>query len=340
MTPSDVAEVAAALDDERVYRYIGGLLPRSEIERRLLGALRGPPADAPGEIWLNFVVRDAASRAVLGRLEATLHDGIAEVAYLYAPSHWGRGLATAGLHWLHGELRARGVAETWAATLPGNVASAALLERCGYRLVPAEGRPLLHSYDDGDLVFTATNLGRRALERLGPEGGPRLRAIRLRALADAPDAFGSTLADAEGRSPEDWAAQVAQLPTFVWSEGGADLGMVRAAPRDGDPAAAYLISMWVAPEARGRGVGAALVAEVVAWARGRGLRRVLLDVGAHNAAARRLYERLGFAATGATGSLPSPRDHVREVEMALELAGPDGADEGADPAGDGARGRP
>jgi RimJ/RimL family protein N-acetyltransferase len=156
MTPDDVVEVAAALDDERVYRFIGGLLPRSEIERRLLGALRGPPADAPGEIWLNFVVRDAAGGGVLGRLEATLHDGIAEVAYLYAPSHWGRGLATAGLRWLHGDLRARGVAETWAATLPENAASAALLERCGYRRVPVEQRPLLHSYDDGDLVFTAT----------------------------------------------------------------------------------------------------------------------------------------------------------------------------------------
>ncbi|MDZ7801100.1 MAG: GNAT family N-acetyltransferase [Trueperaceae bacterium] len=149
--------------------------------------------------------------------------------------------------------------------------------------------------------------------------GRRLRAIRLRALADAPDAFATTLDEAETRDPEDWEEQLASLPTFVWREGDADLGMIRSAPHDLDPDAGYLISMWVAPEARGRGVGAALVRFVLAWARGRGLRRLLLDVGTHNAPARRLYERHGFVATGATGSLPPPRTHVREHEMAIDL---------------------
>jgi len=165
------------------------------------------------------------------------------------------------------------------------------------------------------------------IERLRPGDGERLRAIRLRALADAPDAFGSTLAESELRSPEDWEAQVAALPTFVWRDGSTDLGMIRGAPHDGDPAAGYLISLWVAPEARGSGVGAALVGEVVAWARGRGLRRLVLDVGEHNVAARRLYERHGFAATGATGALPPPRAHVREIEMAIELRGAKGVPE-------------
>jgi len=159
------------------------------------------------------------------------------------------------------------------------------------------------------------------IERLRPGDGARLRAIRLRALADAPEAFGSTLAESELRPPEDWEAQVVALPTFVWRDGDADVGMIRGAPHDGDPAAGYLISLWVAPEARGRGVGAALVGEVVAWARGSGLQRLNLDVGAHNAAARRLYERQGFVATGAVGALPSPRAHVREIEMAIELPG-------------------
>jgi acetyl esterase/lipase/GNAT superfamily N-acetyltransferase len=159
------------------------------------------------------------------------------------------------------------------------------------------------------------------IERLRKGEGPRLRAIRLRALADAPDAFGSTLADAERRTPEDWEAQIEALPTFVWYEADTDLGMVRGAPHDADPEAGYLISMWVAPEARGRGIGAALVREVLAWARGRGLRRLLLDVGAHNGAARRLYERLGFTATGASGALPPPREQVREIHMAIEVAG-------------------
>jgi ribosomal protein S18 acetylase RimI-like enzyme len=169
------------------------------------------------------------------------------------------------------------------------------------------------------------------IERLRPGDGERLRAIRLRSLADAPEAFGSTLAESELRSPEDWEAQVVALPTFVWRDGDADLGMVRAAPHDADAEAGYLISLWVAPEARGRGVGAALVGEVVAWARGRGLRRLILDVGEHNVAARRLYERIGFVATGATGALPPPRAHVREIEMAIDLRGAGGVAEAIAP---------
>jgi len=161
------------------------------------------------------------------------------------------------------------------------------------------------------------------IERLRAGEGPRLRAIRLRALADAPDAFGSTLADGERRSAEDWEAQIEALPTFVWRDGGADLGMVRGAPHDRDLDTGYLISTWVAPEARGRGIGAALVREVLAWARGRGLRHLLLDVGVPNGPARRLYERLGFVATGATAALPPPREHVCEIEMAIALDDPE-----------------
>ena len=163
------------------------------------------------------------------------------------------------------------------------------------------------------------------IERLRAGEGQRLRAIRLRALADAPEAFASTLADAEARDSAAWEAQIEALPTFVWREGDADVGMVRAAPHDGDADAGYLISMWVAPEARGRGVGAALVREVVAWAREGGLRRLYLDVGAGNASARRLYGRRGFVATGATGALPSPRAHVCEVQMAIELRDAEGS---------------
>ena len=50
----------------------------------------------------------------------------------------------------------------------------------------------------------------------------------------------------------------------------------------------------VAPEAEGRGVGAALMAAAEDWARGRGFRLLSLHVFADNARARTLYERLGY----------------------------------------------
>ena len=57
---------------------------------------------------------------------------------------------------------------------------------------------------------------------------------------------------------------------------------------------AYLGELVVAPGARRRGIAGRLVAEVEAWARGRGLHRVTLDTGAHNPSARQLWARLGY----------------------------------------------
>lgn len=57
-----------------------------------------------------------------------------------------------------------------------------------------------------------------------------------------------------------------------------------------------LKSMHVLPQARGRGVGMALVDRVIGHARSRGLRRISLETGSRAAslAARLLYERQGF----------------------------------------------
>ena len=157
------------------------------------------------------------------------------------------------------------------------------------------------------------------IEELKTGEGSRLRAIRLRALTEAPDAFATTANEAQGWGMDSWEVQIEQLQTFVWREGEADLGMVRGARDESEPEAGYLISMWVAPEARLRGIGAALVDEVIGWARRQEFRRLLLYVGETNTAARALYESRGFIATGASRALPPPREHMKELEMQIEL---------------------
>lgn len=54
----------------------------------------------------------------------------------------------------------------------------------------------------------------------------------------------------------------------------------------------------VSPEARGRGVGAMLVKEIVGRAARRGVRELFLEVRPSNATARHLYDKFGFAQVG------------------------------------------
>jgi putative acetyltransferase len=70
--------------------------------------------------------------------------------------------------------------------------------------------------------------------------------------------------------------------------------------REDHPVTAHVASlgMGVSPEWRGRGVGAALLAEAFRWARWAGIEKVGLTVYPGNDRARALYERFGFVTEG------------------------------------------
>ena len=93
---------------------------------------------------------------------------------------------------------------------------------------------------------------------------------------------------------------------------GQDVAVARGAPDDHDPQVAWVISVWVAPEARGQGFGAAVIEAVATWAAASGRTVLKLGVGDFNEVAIALYERLGFQPNGEVDTLPSPRQHVTE----------------------------
>jgi GNAT superfamily N-acetyltransferase len=175
--------------------------------------------------------------------------------------------------------------------------------------------------DDAETIQQAigTGMHRTKIERLSVGDEARLRQIRLRALREAPEAFETTFADANARPFESWRQQLEQLATFIAVVDELDVGMARGAPHDERNDTADLISMWVAPEARRGGVGSSLIEAVAAWARAEGFQRLLLDVADGNASAMALYTQAGFVATGVVGTLPPPRAHIREIQMALTL---------------------
>lgn len=153
LRPADLDELATVLLHPAVYEHIEGTLPSTrEFKLRLQRAIAGPGEATNDERWLNYLVRDTTG-AMVGRLEATVHHGLAEVAFLFGPQYWGRGFATAGLRWLHEELaRSIAITEFWATTTLANVRSQKLLQRCGYEQTEAPPHPL-YSYDPGALVF-------------------------------------------------------------------------------------------------------------------------------------------------------------------------------------------
>jgi ribosomal protein S18 acetylase RimI-like enzyme len=58
------------------------------------------------------------------------------------------------------------------------------------------------------------------------------------------------------------------------------------------------VAMAVARDWRGRGVGSALLAAAIEWAREQGLHKLVLDVFPHNEAAIALYRKFGFVEEG------------------------------------------
>jgi ribosomal protein S18 acetylase RimI-like enzyme len=135
-----------------------------------------------------------------------------------------------------------------------------------------------------------------------------LRRLRLRALADAPGAFASTL-DAELAFADDvWRRRAGEDPaaaTLIASDGGDDIGLARIFAEPDPPGRAHLVSMWVDPGHRRRGVARALIDRAIGWAAERHADEVILWVADRNAAARRLYEQIGFRPTGERQPLPS-----------------------------------
>ena len=125
------------------------------------------------------------------------------------------------------------------------------------------------------------------------------RHLRLQALAESPDMYGSTLAEwtGAGDTEERWRQRFSAVPlNIVVDCDGVPAGIVGAYEQP--CGTVELISMWVAAAARGRGVGDAAVQAVLDWAGGRD---VVLSIKTHNRPAVALYKRNGFIDAG-----PSP----------------------------------
>ena len=151
------------------------------------------------------------------------------------------------------------------------------------------------------------------------------REVRLRSLADAPDAFGAKLADWQGADEDRWRTRFANVEfNGVAVVDASVVGTVGGLRHTFDTV--ELVSMWVAPEVRGTGVGEALIDAVVRWSGPRAVERITLEVRNGNRRAAALYERAGFVRVGPNPDDASETTMVRDLDVVIRAATPDDAD--------------
>lgn len=125
--------------------------------------------------------------------------------------------------------------------------------------------------------------------------------------------FGTRWEDAQALPPEHWQAWIEEAAAGIrktlvvaeeedarWS--GVVGSFTRVNRRE-----VQLISMWVDPKDRGRGIARALIRAVAEWAEERGRDRVCLFVQETNLPAQQLYRAAGFRPTGDKELLPRRR---------------------------------
>ena len=148
--------------------------------------------------------------------------------------------------------------------------------------------------------------GAATVRALSPSDLEAYRALRLRGLAEHPEAFTSDAAEEAAKPRDALAKRLAADPArphdavFGAFDGAALGGLcgIDVDMREKVRHKGHVFGMYVPAERAGRGIGGALIDRVIAHARAAGLAQLVLTVTAGNDAARRVYERAGFGVCG------------------------------------------
>lgn len=147
------------------------------------------------------------------------------------------------------------------------------------------------------------------IRELSTEDWELYRSIRLSSLKDSPESFGSTYEREESFADSDWLSRLdpesganIALPLIAEIDGAA-VGLASGLVWLSDPEVAHVFQMSVSPEARGKGIGRALLDRVIIWAEAEHCEVVALSVTTNNRAAVQLYRASGFLPSGAVEPL-------------------------------------
>lgn len=165
--------------------------------------------------------------------------------------------------------------------------------------------------------------------KLGPVMGPEARAIRFiervlspaHALSATRDGRLLGVIGVRGAGGAFVGGTASDLRAVYGRFGGSWRRLAFSVVADELPADTLAIDgLAVDTEARGQGVGAALIGALAGEARRQGYTRLRLEVAAGNPRARRLYERLGFEVASETRSALSAALFHVHTRTRMELA--------------------
>jgi len=148
--------------------------------------------------------------------------------------------------------------------------------------------------------------------------------LRLAALAESPDAFGSTFAKEVQRSNAEWANRLASGVNSSWDFpivaeiDGQPIGLAWGRIEESNPAVANLYQVWVHPNYRRLGAGHLLLEAVTTWAIGNHVHFLELGVTCGDTPAMRLYTRAGFEPVGQPHPI-RPGAELLSQQMQLKL---------------------
>lgn len=147
---------------------------------------------------------------------------------------------------------------------------------------------------------------------LEPDQWSQLRSLRLAALEESPEMFGSTLSRERAFDETEWRRRAQRRATFLASRDGREVALAGVHEFNG---IWTVVGMWITPEARGTGIVDALMQACEDTARQAGAHMIVLGVMEDNEAGLSAYRRLGFTPTG-------QRHHLRGDRYELWLTKP------------------
>jgi ribosomal protein S18 acetylase RimI-like enzyme len=156
------------------------------------------------------------------------------------------------------------------------------------------------------------------LELLTPLDWAVLRAARLYALLDSPDAFTSSYAGESTWQESEWQRLLNGATWIVARDNQHVIGLAKSTREPERPACRHIESAWVAPTHRQRGVLRALLRALVAIERQMGVTHFLLWVLENNHAAQCAYQALGFEPTGDRQFLEAFGQYEQRLRLAIK----------------------